>query len=167
MTTSDPRSQRLKDFGATFKPANVQTGQPYWAIVSADGPVDIGGNHHWYIDTLGVDGERVVGVPVEFFWDSDQQHVLIYSEAKPGEQQSLNLPLYAGGNAYGVRIVDGLPSDEIFGVGLGDNVPHHSFRTIYRRMIADTGTTPVDPPQTDHEALQAIKRIVDAQLGTV
>src|SRR5690242_12972441 len=131
--TTNPMSPELIAWGATFKPANVAPGQPYWAIVSADGPVDIGGNHHWYVDTLGADGERIVGVPVEFFWDSDQQHKLVPSEAKPGEPYALNLPLYAGGNAYGVRVVDGLPSDEIYGTGLGDHVKHHSFTTIYKR----------------------------------
>lgn len=143
---TNPMSADLIAWGAIYTPAVAKPGEAYWRIVEASGPQNIGGNHHWYIDTLDLSGRREVGVPVEFFWDSDQQHVLILSEAKPGEEQALNLPLYAGGNAYGVRIVDGLPSDEISGIGLGDHVPHHSFRTVYKRTIATANEPPMQPP---------------------
>lgn len=145
--TNGPMSPDLIAWGAVFKPATVVPGQEYWKLIIADGPMDIGGNHHLYVDVWGKDGLRQVGVPVLFYWrDGDERHP---TEAKTGEPYSVNLPLFAGGNSYGVRVDDGSPSDDLFGVGLGSFVPHHSFRAIFQRAIAEGGTTPPPPPPTD------------------
>lgn len=142
--TSWPFDPALKAWGATYEPAAVKPGQPYWQLVEAAGPMDIGGNHHLYVDVWDEQGNRIVGVKVMFY--SMQEEWTMLTEAKKGEPYAVNLPLYAGGNAYGVWINDGgIESDTLFGVGLGDHVAHHSFRAIFRRTVAG-GVTMPEPP---------------------
>lgn len=141
--TTWPFDPNLKAWGATYAPATVAPGQEYWRLVQADGPMDIGGNHHIYVDVWNKDGDRMVGVPVELYWhDGTEQFV---SEPKPGEPAALSIPMYAGGNAYGVHVIDGRPSDKIFGFGLGSFVPHHSFRAIFRLSVAAEQPPPPEP----------------------
>lgn len=142
--TANPMTQRLQEWGAVWTPVNAPPGSPYWKIVSADGPVDIGQNHHVYLEVLGVDGQRAVGVPVEFYWNDG--HDIRPTEEKRGEQFAMSFPLYAGGNAYGIRVADGLPSESIYGFGMGSFVPHHSFRVLFRRTFAAAASEPVVMP---------------------
>lgn len=160
----NPMSPDLVAWGATYTPATVMPGDEYWRLVQADGPMDIGGNHHAYIDVWNRDAERIVGVPVQLFL-ADGTETFV-SEPKPGEPAALSIPLYAGGHAYGVRVLDGRASDEIFGLGLGDRVPHHSFRLIFRLAIAEQVPTPTllppiivepDPPMTRREVEKIIE----------
>ncbi len=139
----NPMSPELVAWGATYTPAEVEAGQSFWKLIIADGPMNIGGNHHLYVDVWDEQGNRIVGVPVLFYWnDGEDEHK---TEVKHGEPYSVNLPLSAGGNAYGVMVNDGLPSDKLYGVGLGSFVPHHSFRAIFQRQKA-TGSPVVVPP---------------------
>lgn len=163
--THNPMSPDLIAWGATYTPATVAPGQEYWRLVSADGPMDIGGNHHIYVDVWNRDGERIVGVPVQL-WNGEP--VTFKSEPKTGEPAALSIPLYAGGNAYGVHVIDGRPSDKIFGMGLGNFVPHHSFRLIFQLTLAvqEPGTqppiiVPPDPPMTLKEALDNVQFYLD------
>lgn len=150
MTTS-PIAQRTLDFGVTMKRVDVESGEPYWKLVSADGPLDFGGNHHLYVDVWDEQGNRMVGETVVFY--SQDEEWPTKTEAKPGEPQAANLPMYAGGNAYGVRVAE-LPSDAISGFGLGKNVPHHSFRVVFQRAIADGQTQPPTEPAPDLNELR-------------
>lgn len=138
---TNPLSAALIAWGAVFRPAQVAPGQKYWRLVQADGPMDIGGNHHLYVDAWDENGNRLVDVPVRFY--SLDEEWIKHTEAKPGEPYSINLPLYAGGNAYGVQM-HGAPSDDLFGVGLGHMVAHHAFRAIFQWSTAQAETTP--PP---------------------
>lgn len=152
-----PLSQDMIAFGATFTPAVpaigagqaiVTPGQAYWACISADGPIDIGNNHHIYVDVLDASGKREVGVTVEFFWDSDRQHVRHETEAKPGEDQATNEPIWAGNNAYGVRVIEaGVPSDSVQGMGLVPWEKHKCYKVVFKRAIAvPIPIVPTTPP---------------------
>lgn len=167
-----PFDPALKIWGATYTPATVEPGQEYWKLVQADGPMDIGNNHHIYLDVWNRDGERIVGVPVQLFW-ADGTETFI-SEPKTGEPAALSIPLYAKGHAYGVRVLDRRASDEIFGLGLADRKGHHSFRLIFRLTIAEQTPLPAplppiivppDPPMTQREVLEIIRWYADYGLG--
>jgi hypothetical protein len=142
-----PFDPELAAFGAKFTACAVTPGEPHWQLVVADGPMDIGGNHHIYVDVWDEAGNRLVGVPVIFH--SAEETWPVPTEAKPGETQAANLAMSAGGNAYGVYIGGDLPSDKIFGLGMPWFKPHHSFRLVFQRTIAEreTGTTPAPPPK--------------------
>lgn len=146
-----PFDPALKEFGAVYRPATVAPGQPYWKLIVADGPMDIGGNISLFVDVWDEKGHRVVGVPVLFYWrDTKQREDRKLTEPKPGDPFAVDLPMYAAGNAYGVRVDDGLPSDDIFGFGLGSFVPHHSFRAIFQRTTGSGEPGPIEPgPQPE------------------
>lgn len=143
---TNPLSPDLIAWGAVYTPAQVAPGQAYWKLIMADGPQIIGGNHHVFIDLWDENGDRAVGVPVIYY--SHKEQWPMSSEAKPGEPSALNLPMYAGGNAYGIYVNDGLPSDRVFGFGLGSFVDHHSFRGTFQRTIATGAEIPIEPPTT-------------------
>lgn len=154
---TNPLSPDLIAWGAVYKPAQPSPGQAYWRVIMADGPMDIGGNHNLFVDVWDESGIRVVGVPVLFYWnDGDQRKV---TEPKKGEGYAVDLPLFAGGNAYGVRVDDGSPSDDIFGFGMGSFVPHHSFRVVFQRTVADA-TTPTEPPPAGMSKDEAIDEAI-------
>lgn len=139
--STNPLSADLIAWGGVFTPCAVHPGDWYWQLIRAEGPQKIGGNHHLYVDILGQAGQRMVGVPVEFFWADGND--IRPSEPKTGEPYAMSFPLYAGGQAYGVRVADGKPSDSLFGVGLGNFVTHHSFVAVFRLTVAEPVS--VDP----------------------
>lgn len=159
MTT--PLSERLLRFGAVYIPATVALGQVYWRLVSADGPLERGGNANIYCDVLDEFATRLAGIPVRFYW-ADGEFVSL-TELKPDESdQGTNMPMNAGGNAYSVTIADKLPSDTIVGLGLVPWEAHKSYRLVWQRSIATAAPDPVplppgpgpDPtPRTVDEAL--------------
>ena len=65
------------------------------------------------------------------------------TEPKTGEPFSIDFPMFAAGNSYGIQIADGQPSDTVFGFGLGSFVDHHVFKAIFK---LDRGGIPVEPP---------------------
>lgn len=139
-----PFDPALWAWGATYTPAALKPGQPWWMIEQADGPMDIGGNHHIYVDVWDEQGNRIVGVPVIFYSNSEEWPAA--TEAKRGEPYAVNMPMSAGGHAYGVRVGDGKPSDAIFGFGMPNYKPHHSFRVIFRLQPGVIAPPPPPPP---------------------
>ena len=132
---TNPMTPRLVEWGATLKRAQVQPGQTYWEVIAADGPLLRGGNVNIYVDAVDEHGQRLVGVPIEFYWDDG--HWVSPTEAKPDEpDQGTNMPMSAGGNAYGVRVADGNPSDDLFGMGMVPWQEHHSYRVKVQRKVA-------------------------------
>ena len=136
-------AQSVLNFGTIYKPAVPVRGQPYWKLISAEGPEAWGGRHSVYVDVLDEVGLRLIGIPVLFYWnDGDERKV---TEAKTGEPFAIDFPMYAAGNAYGIKIVDGLPSDQFFGMGLVANQPHMVFKLVFQRTVA-RGTDLPQPP---------------------
>lgn len=175
MTDPWPFDPNLKTWGATYTPATVTPGQEYWKLVQADGPQDIGGNHHVFVDVWDENGVRKVGVPVAFFHfkDGEPRTDRKKTEPKTGEPYAVDWPMYAGGNAYGVYVDDGEHvSETIFGFGLGSFVRHHSFRLIFRLTVAAQEpmpppvVVPPDPSQpiTQREYLEWAKWYIDKAL---
>ncbi len=166
--TGNPLSPDTIAWGVVYKPAVVAPGQLYWQCVVADGPMDIGGNISIFVDLWDEQGLRVVGVPVLFYWDDGDERKL--TELKPGEGFAVDLPMFAGGHSYGVRVDDGTPSDDLFGFGLGKWVPHHAFRVTFRRMVAEVIAPPTEPStityaRTEIEDVMRHLRLANEQLA--
>jgi hypothetical protein len=170
-----PFDAALQAHGATYKPATVTPGQAYWKLIIAEGPRDMGGKHSVFVDVLDSGGRRLVGIPVLFYWSDDDDRKP--TESKPGEPYAVDLPIFAANNAYGARVDDGLPSDDLFGMGLVPFEPHVSYRLVFQRTVASgvevpgEPPTPPVPPSPTLSALQAIEQaqrfldIAKSQLG--
>lgn len=153
-----PFDPALQKHGATYQPANAAPGQPYWQLVEANGPLEWGGRHAIFVDVLGEARQRLTGVPVRFFW-ADRSEIK-RTEAKTGDPYAVDLPMFAAGNAYGVRIDDGMPSDQLFGMGLLAYQPHVSYRLLFQRTVAGRDEGPLPPPLSERQA--AFARVLDA-----
>lgn len=110
---------RLDQLGVRVQPANVAPGQPYWRLVEARWADEqqSGGRHHIYVDVLDESGKRIIGQPIKVSWGEGA--ITGVTEDKPATEYSYNFQMYAAGNAYNVS-VEGLPSDTVIGMGLGD-----------------------------------------------
>jgi len=128
---------RLPALGVTIADASVGSGEQYWRLVEvrfAD-EQESGGKHHIYVDVIDENGVRLVGQPVTVMWGdgSDTQGL----EDKPAPDYGYNYQMYAAGYAYNVK-VEGLPSDELHGAGMGDvndrfKGIHTSYYLIFQR----------------------------------
>lgn len=128
---------RLDALGVTVSDASVGSGQQYWRLIEvrfAD-EQESGGKHHIYVDVVDENGVRLVGQPVTVTWGdgSDTQAL----EDKPAPDYGYNYQMYAAGYAYNVK-VEGLPSDELHGAGMGDvenrfKGIHTSYYLIFQR----------------------------------
>lgn len=178
MTIGRDISNDFKKRVPTINFAYPYPGKPYYALIRAeyvpDGATRFGPDHHVLVDVWGLDGTREFGTNVNFTFPEAEPVVVPIN--KRGVPYGADLPLHNHGHVVGCWVGDDpnvRASDYVQGMGLGrigsENMDEHvTYYLIYQKMIADSnGTPPVDPPQTDHEALQAIKRIVDARLGTV
>lgn len=164
---SSPLSPDLVAWGASFIPAETQPGQPYWKLIEAHGPYEWGGRVSIFVDVWDEHSNRIVGVPVRMWWADDDDTKP--TEPKTGDPFAVDFVMNAGGNAYGVHVADGLPSDQIFGMGLArEPKPHHVFRLIFQRTVAagrPSGTTPGEPrpdePSSAREALDRAAHYID------
>src|SRR5690606_21601294 len=111
--------ERLDRRFASLHPAVNDDGGPYWKLVRAEwlDERQAQGRHHVFVDVLDAQGQRIVGVPVRFWWADGQD--IKRTEAKPGEAYAVDFALYNPAPAYNVAIADGKPSDAVHGLGLG------------------------------------------------
>lgn len=110
---------RLGQLGVNVQEADVAPGQPYWRVIEvrfAD-EVESAGKHHIYVDVLDENGSRMVGQTVTVYWGDGNYSAGL--EDKPAPEYGFNYQMYAAGYAYSVK-VEGLPSDEVKGAGMGD-----------------------------------------------
>ncbi|HRW07296.1 MAG TPA: cyclic nucleotide-binding domain-containing protein, partial [Caldilineaceae bacterium] len=109
---------RLNQLGVTLNEANVGPGQQYWRLIDArwTDESESGGKHHIYVEVLDESGNRIVGQPVTVTWAEGATTGA--TEDKRAPDYAFNFQMYAAGYAYRVH-VDGLPSDELVGAGLG------------------------------------------------
>ncbi len=138
----NPLSPETIAWGCSYTPAEVGPGQSYWQLAEARGPYEWGGRISIFVEVLGADGQRVVGTRVRLF---NGGNAFKATEPKPGDDFAVDFPMYAKGNAYGVQMADGLPSDTIFGFGLKEYAPHQVFHLTYRLIVADE-QPPTEPP---------------------
>ncbi|MEZ4863178.1 MAG: cyclic nucleotide-binding domain-containing protein [Caldilineaceae bacterium] len=109
---------RLDQLGVTLQEANVPPGQQYWRLVDAHwaDEGESAGKHHIYVEVLDENGSRIVGQPVSVTWGEGNETGT--TENKNPPDYAFNFQMYAAGYAYNVK-VDGLPSDQLSGAGLG------------------------------------------------
>jgi hypothetical protein len=153
-----PFDPALRDFGATYLPAAVQPDQHFWRVISATGPHFGSGQHTIFVDVLGLEGRRVGGIPVLLYNGGEHRKP---TEPHKDPDYALDFPIFAGGNAYGVKIDDGQPSDAVFGMGLVPFRDHASFKLIFRLSVAGEVTEPPPEPPTGKTARQ----LVDEAIG--
>lgn len=153
--TDSPLSQRLIDYGAIYTPADTERGQPFWQLTYADGPFEWGGRTSIFVDVQGEAGQRLVGVRVRLFNGGNSFKA---TEPKPGDDFAVDFPMYAAGNAYGVSVADGSPSDEVRGMGLIAFKPHVVYKLVYKRAIAGGA---IDTPPTPPSAKDSIQVVVN------
>jgi CRP-like cAMP-binding protein len=129
---------RLSALGVDVQPAGVKAGQFYWRLVEArwENEAQAGGGHSIFVDVLDENGGRVVGQPVEIRWAGGSLPLAI--EDKPYPEYGTNFPMYNTLGSYSVS-VGGLPSDVIFGLGLGTAEQpafkvHTNFFLIFQRV---------------------------------
>jgi CRP-like cAMP-binding protein len=130
---------RLDQLGVGIQPAHVAPEQPYWRLIEARWADEqqSKGQHHIYVNVLDESGKRVIGQPIKVSWREGS--VTGTTEDKPETEYSYNFPMYAAGNAYDVS-VEGLPSDTVTGMGLGDIERrawkiHTSFYLTFQRSV--------------------------------
>lgn len=122
---------RLDQLGVKLNEAGVGSGQQYWRLVDAHwaDEVQSGGKHHIYVEVLDENGNRLVGQPVTVTWAEGATSGATEDKAPP--DFAFNFQMYAAGYAYRVR-VDGLPSDELTGAGLGSiEMRNYGIHTSY------------------------------------
>ncbi len=119
---------RLGQLGVSIEPANVPSGQPYWRVIEVlwQDEQQAAGRHSVFVEVLDENGNRIVGQPVVFAWADGK--TVSPTENKPPPEYAVNFPMYAAGQAYSIW-VEGLPSDKVRGLGLGDL--EERWRTIH------------------------------------
>lgn len=123
--------------------ADVAPGKPYWKAILAEGPEEWQGKHSIFVDVWDERGNRIPGVPVTLWWNGGQETK--NTEKKTGEPFAMDFPMYAAGEAYGVRVGDGLPSDQVYGMGLIAWHSHVVYKVIFQRTVAEGTVTPPAP----------------------
>lgn len=123
--------------------AQVSSGQWYWRLIRARylDNIEARGLHHIFVEVLDENGQRIYGPTVVIEHGGEVERFPYPDYEKLGEEYALNYPmtgLLGGYNAY----IDGLPSDKIFGMGLGTwmepQMTHHTcflltFQRTYQR----------------------------------
>lgn len=160
---TNPLSPTSVAWGITLTPAQVAPGQGYWKCLSCEGPEEWGGRVSTFLELLGADGQRQIGVRVAWFWADDMTYKS--TEPKVGEPFAVDFVMNAGGNAYGLQVADGQPSDSLFGFGLPSFKPHHVFKVVFQWQVAGAVEPPTEPPISDTKAaLLRVRAVIDAEL---
>jgi murein DD-endopeptidase MepM/ murein hydrolase activator NlpD len=150
---------RLLARGVTLTRATVPVGTYAWRVEEGiyyawgEGPNDAQGRRADYVDVVNGNGERVIGTPIMHWWSSG-------SDTKPAENKrdpwmtaqgkdgyALDFPFGATWPSYGVKIADGTPSDEVWGLGYGDVInPNHHTASYFKFVRVLEGVTAPIPP---------------------
>ena len=139
--TAVPREwDRLLDwFGDVVRMDEAQVGsaQWYWRLVRTDWEEQCGGRLHIYIEVLDENGYRSLGETVVIEYGGAPHYETYPSPDKLGEDYAFNWIMADILGSYNVYI-DGLPSDKIYGLGLGtrlepDKKHHTCFFLTFQR----------------------------------
>jgi len=158
--TTNPLSLDLRNFGAQYIPAYAQRGRHFWQVISATGPHFGSGQHTIFVDVLGLEGRRIGGIPVLLYNGGEARKP---TEVNKDPGYALDFPIFAGGNAYGIRIDDGQPSDAVFGMGLVPFQPHASYKVIFRLTVAGGDLEPT--PEPEPPAGKTVRQLVDEAMA--
>jgi hypothetical protein len=105
-----------------MEPAQVAPGQTYYRLVKAlfrdtNEPVGAGlpgGDHNIFIEVIDENGKRLVGAKA-IVRNGGTANLII--EDKPFPEYGANFPMYGMTGSY-TAFADGLPSDQVVGMGL-------------------------------------------------
>lgn len=140
---------RLTVRGAEIKPASPSPVQNYWKCIKGlwYNKDESQGRHNVFVDCVDGNGVRILGVNVKFYWSSG-------SDAKPTENKvdpwmpqgyGVDFPFNSPAPSYGIKVLDSIPSDDVWGLGYGDeNNPksHTSAYLVFQRVQAGTNPSP-------------------------
>lgn len=167
VTEWDPR---LSNRGVHLLPAHVPPGQTYWRLVKAqwlDTPEarKFGPDHHILVDALDERGIRQTGVSFIITWPSGSDRIT--TKGNNGYRWAADYPMSKSLNEFSIVAVDGLPSDEVIGIGMGkDGNPaeHTSTYLVFQKAVAEA--QPV-PPQPNPDKISLHHPVVDPQYRRV
>lgn len=132
---------RLNEFYIRWQPAAVGSGQQYWRLVSARlcTPEECGGKVNIFFKALDEGGNPIEGVPARDFWPDGSVTNLTKGG---GEWADFGMWGHDGwdpfickcGGGHNIKL-EGLPSDEVHGLGLPIN-QHYSYFIVFQRSVA-------------------------------
>lgn len=157
--------------GTRLVEAQADPGQSVWRVIRGefwDGN-KAPGKHHVYVDTINERGQRLPGVWLLVRWSTGSHRIM--SELKAGEPAAANFPMTPGRNAFSIRVDDGVLSDEVTGIGMGDDTPggfnageHTSTFLIFQRTRAgETAPPPLPPAPQPPTAGDVYTRLMQVQ----
>lgn len=109
---------RLDALGVALQPADVAEGEAYWRIVEIRwyDEEEAEEQHAILVDVLDEEGNRLINQPVRIWWDGGGEQLAIENNSA---DYGASTPMLAAGQFYSLQ-VDGLPSERVHGMGLGD-----------------------------------------------
>lgn len=132
---------RLNEFYITWQPAAVASGQQYWRLVSARlcAPEECGGKVNIFFKALDEAGNPIEGVIARDWWPDGSVTNLTKAG---GEWADFGMWGHDGwdpfvckcGGGHNIKL-EGLPSDEVHGLGLPIN-QHYSYFLVFQRSVA-------------------------------
>jgi len=144
--------------GVVLTESVARDGEWEWSVVKgewydvqqAQGRVNV------FVNVQDEQGNLIEGVRVKWYWggggpnESDIRKTEIKRDPWLGHPYSLDFGMSAVAPSYGVTIVDGPPSEILWGMGLGDlENPHMKMHTSYeftfRRRLKNNGIVPIPP----------------------
>jgi hypothetical protein len=163
VSASATRGDALNDatgYGVTIIPVTgLKPGDLYYRVLKVHHltPLENNGNHHVFMDVLGLNGQRNNGVKVSIGWPTGASTATV---DKPANEPGTNAPL-TGGQVVTVRVI-GTSSEQVAGLHTqhpdeppvtawghnGNSVGHHSFLIVWQLDVWGTETPPVEPPVT-------------------
>ena len=118
----------------------MESGQWYWRLIRARylDNIEARGLHHIFVEVLDENGQRSYGETVVIEYGSVAHPEPYPQMDKLGDEYAFNYMMNQLLGAYNVYI-DGLPSDKIFGMGLGTWIePHMTHHTCFQLTFQRT-----------------------------
>ena len=125
--------RRLDYFWPTVRleEAQVSSGQWYWRLIRTKWQ-EFSGNHHIYVEVLDETGNRSFGQTIVFEYGGAPHYETYPSADKLGEEYAFNFVMSDLLGSYHVSIGGDIPSDKIYGLGLGTRQePYRTHHTCF------------------------------------
>lgn len=141
-----------KNRGVKVIEASPVFGKLTWKVIGINwlNKEESQGKHHILVDAKDLNGNRVVGLPIEIIWPTDS--AIIRTETKAGEPYSTSYGMSPSRNEFSVRVADGNPSDTVTGIGMGMDTPdgfnagEHTSTEVFFQQVMNI-SEPVAPPK--------------------
>jgi len=144
--------------GVVLTESIAKAGEMEWSVIKGEwySEVEAQGRVNVFVNVQDENGNLIEGVRVKWYWgsgglhESDIKKTEIKHDPWLRHPYSLDFGMSAVAPSYGVTIVDGPPSEILWGMGLGDlQNPHMKIHTSYeftfRRRHKPGGFTPIPP----------------------